>query len=123
MKYRKHLLTIISLTTCLALTGCDMPGFIYDTGYWLDDKVDDLGNWLNGNELEEFTYKDTEPYVPPVIDIEPEVSEEVIRIEDEAPEEEGIYIAELDLDQLRNHRRDDVMGDKYRRPDVYGILG
>ena len=41
----------------------------------------------------------------------------------EAPEEEGIYIAELDLDQLRNHRRDDVMGDKYRRPDVYGILG
>ena len=41
----------------------------------------------------------------------------------EAPEEEGIYIAELDLDQLRNHRRDDVMGDKYRRPNVYGILG
>ena len=40
----------------------------------------------------------------------------------EAPEEEGIYLAELDLDQLRNHRRDDVMGDKYRRPDVYGIL-
>ena len=40
----------------------------------------------------------------------------------EAPSEEGIYIAELDLDQLRNHRRDDVMGDKYRRPDVYGIL-
>ena len=89
MKYRKHLLSIISLITCLALTGCDMPGFIYDTGYWLDDKVDDLGNWLNGNELEEFTYKDTEPYVPPVIDIEPEVSEEVIRIEDEAPKEEG----------------------------------
>ena len=41
----------------------------------------------------------------------------------EAPEEEGIYIAELDLDQLRNHRRDDVMGDKYSRPNVYGILG
>lgn len=40
----------------------------------------------------------------------------------EAPEEEGIYLAELDLDQLRNHRQDDVMGDKYRRPDVYGIL-
>ena len=96
MKYRKHLLTIISLITCLALTGCDMPGFIYDTGYWLDDKVDDLGNWLNGNELEEFTYKDTEPYVPPVIDIEPEVSEEVIRIEDEAPEEEGFQTKEFD---------------------------
>lgn len=41
----------------------------------------------------------------------------------EAPEEEGIYFTELDLDQLRNHRRDDVMGDKYRRPDVYGFLG
>ena len=40
----------------------------------------------------------------------------------EAPEEEGIYLAELDLDQLRNHRQDDVMGDKYRRPGVYGIL-
>ncbi|MBQ6341898.1 MAG: carbon-nitrogen hydrolase family protein [Anaerolineaceae bacterium] len=40
----------------------------------------------------------------------------------EAPEEEGIYTAELDLDQLRNHRRDDVMGDKFRRPAVYGIL-
>ena len=40
----------------------------------------------------------------------------------EAPEEEGIYLAELDLDQLRNHRRDDVMGDKFRRPAVYGIL-
>ena len=40
----------------------------------------------------------------------------------EAPEEKGIYFTELDLDQLRNHRRDDVMGDKYRRPDVYGFL-
>ena len=40
----------------------------------------------------------------------------------EAPEEEGIYIATLNLDLLRDHRRDDVMGDKYRRPDAYGIL-
>lgn len=40
----------------------------------------------------------------------------------EAPEEEGIYTADLDLEQLRTHRRDDVMGDKYRRPHAYGIL-
>ena len=40
----------------------------------------------------------------------------------EAPEGEGIFLAELDLDQLRTHRGNDVMGDKYRRPAVYGIL-
>ena len=40
----------------------------------------------------------------------------------EAPEEEGIYLAELDLEQLRNHRSDDVMGDKYRHPAVYDSL-
>lgn len=40
----------------------------------------------------------------------------------EAPEEAGVYIAELDLDMLRRHRADDVMGDKYRRPGKYGIL-
>ena len=40
----------------------------------------------------------------------------------EAPEETGVYIAELDLDMLRRHRANDVMGDKYRHPDKYGIL-
>lgn len=40
----------------------------------------------------------------------------------EAPEGEGIYIADLNLDQLRNHRNDDVMGDKYRHPAVYECL-
>ena len=40
----------------------------------------------------------------------------------EAPEEPGVYYAELDLDMLRNHRSGDIMGDKYRRPDAYGIL-
>ncbi len=40
----------------------------------------------------------------------------------EAPGEAGVYIAELDLDRLRTHRSSDVMGDKYRRPDKYGIL-
>ena len=40
----------------------------------------------------------------------------------EAPGEPGVYIAELDLDQLRGHRSNDIMGDKYRRPEKYGIL-
>ena len=40
----------------------------------------------------------------------------------EAPGEPGIYIAELDLDILRTHRSNDVNGDKYRRPEVYGML-
>lgn len=40
----------------------------------------------------------------------------------EAPEEEGVYIAELDLDQLRRYREREIMGDKYRRPETYGLL-
>lgn len=40
----------------------------------------------------------------------------------EAPEEAGVYVAELDLDMLRRYRANDVMGDKYRHPDKYGIL-
>jgi len=40
----------------------------------------------------------------------------------EAPGAPGVYVAELDLDKLRTHRRNDVMGDKYRRPEKYGIL-
>lgn len=40
----------------------------------------------------------------------------------EAPEEAGVYLAELDLDILRKHRADDVMGNKYRHPDKYGVL-
>lgn len=40
----------------------------------------------------------------------------------EAPQEAGVYIAELDLDMLRRHRANDVMGDKYRRPDKYAAL-
>ena len=34
----------------------------------------------------------------------------------------GVYAVELDLDRLRTHRNNDIMGDKYRRPDRYGIL-
>lgn len=40
----------------------------------------------------------------------------------EAPEEEGIYLAEIDLDQLRRYRADEVMGNKYRHPQKYGII-
>lgn len=41
----------------------------------------------------------------------------------EAPEEAGIYTADIDLDLLRSYRADEVMGDKYRHPERYGILG
>ena len=40
----------------------------------------------------------------------------------EAPSEPGVYVAELDLDMLRTYRSYEIMGDKYRRPDRYGIL-
>ena len=40
----------------------------------------------------------------------------------EAPSAEGIYIATLDLNKLREHRKRDVMGSKYRRPDTYRAL-
>ena len=35
----------------------------------------------------------------------------------EAPENEGIYVADIDLDQLRNYRADEVMGNHYRHPE------
>ncbi len=40
----------------------------------------------------------------------------------EAPEEEGVYIAQIDLDLLRGYRAKDVMGSAYRRPEKYEIL-
>ncbi len=40
----------------------------------------------------------------------------------EAPQMPGVYVAELDLDSLRTHRSNDIMGDKYRHPDKYDIL-
>ncbi|MCR5355996.1 MAG: carbon-nitrogen hydrolase family protein [Lachnospiraceae bacterium] len=40
----------------------------------------------------------------------------------EAPGTPGVYVAELDLDKLRAHRSGDIMGDKYRHPEKYGIL-
>ena len=40
----------------------------------------------------------------------------------EAPGEEGVYVGSINMDELRDHRENDVMGDKYRRPEKYGIL-
>lgn len=40
----------------------------------------------------------------------------------EAPEDEGVYVTELDLDMLREYREHEIMGDKYRRPETYIIL-
>lgn len=36
--------------------------------------------------------------------------------------EEGIYIAELDLEQLREYRKNEVHGNTYRHPLKYGLL-
>lgn len=40
----------------------------------------------------------------------------------QADGKEGIYVAELDLDQLRRYRESEVHGNAYRRPDKYGLL-
>ena len=40
----------------------------------------------------------------------------------EAGEEEGLYLAQLDLDLLRSYREKEVHGNAFRRPNKYGIL-
>ncbi len=40
----------------------------------------------------------------------------------QADGKEGIYMADLDLGQLRGYRQKEVHGNAYRRPDRYGIL-
>ena len=40
----------------------------------------------------------------------------------QAGRDEGIYIAELDLEQLRAYRRREIFGNAYRRPELYGLL-
>lgn len=40
----------------------------------------------------------------------------------QADEKEGIYLAKLDLKQLREYRRSEVHGNAYRRPQKYGLL-
>ena len=40
----------------------------------------------------------------------------------EAPGEEGVYVGSINMDELRKHRENDVMGWKFRRPEKYDIL-
>ena len=40
----------------------------------------------------------------------------------EAGEEEGVFLAEFDMDRLREYRRQEVWGNAYRRPDRYSLL-
>ncbi|WP_418666552.1 carbon-nitrogen hydrolase family protein [Allofournierella sp.] len=40
----------------------------------------------------------------------------------QADGKEGVYIAQLDLEQLRNYRKSEVHGNAYRRPKKYGLL-
>lgn len=40
----------------------------------------------------------------------------------EADGKEGIYIADFDMDMLRNYRKEEVHGNAYRRPDKYKII-
>ena len=40
----------------------------------------------------------------------------------QAPEMEGVYLAALDLDQLRAYRAAEVHGNAYRRPEKYALL-
>ena len=40
----------------------------------------------------------------------------------EAGEAEGIYLAEFDLDRMREYRQSEVHGNAYRRPEKYHIL-
>ena len=49
-------------------------------------------------------------------------SEVVYHICRQAGGEEGIYIAELDLEMLREYRQTEVHGNAYRRPGKYGLL-
>ena len=39
-----------------------------------------------------------------------------------AGEEEGIYLAEFDMDILRAYREREVAGNAYRKPTKYGLL-
>ncbi|MFQ7265206.1 MAG: carbon-nitrogen hydrolase family protein [Lachnospiraceae bacterium] len=40
----------------------------------------------------------------------------------EAGDAEGVFLATLDLDLLREYRRTEVHGNAYRRPELYGLL-
>lgn len=40
----------------------------------------------------------------------------------QADDKEGVYVAELDLEQLRRYRESEVHGNAYRRPEIYGLI-
>lgn len=40
----------------------------------------------------------------------------------QADGKEGVYVAELDLEQLRRYRESEVHGNAYRRPEIYGLI-
>lgn len=40
----------------------------------------------------------------------------------DAGQKEGVYIAEFDMDALREYRQTEVHGNAYRRPEKYGLL-
>ena len=40
----------------------------------------------------------------------------------QAPEIEGIYLATIDLDELREYRNNEIHGNAYRKPDKYQLL-
>lgn len=40
----------------------------------------------------------------------------------QADENEGVYVADLNLERLRRYRAEEVHGNAYRRPKKYGLL-
>lgn len=40
----------------------------------------------------------------------------------ETGEEEGVYLAEFDMDMIRDYRKREVHGNAYRKPEKYGLL-
>ncbi len=80
----------------LAVATCNYPGTVPD---------------CNGNS----TVFDGVAYLP-----ELEGSRDTCILQ--ADEEEGIYIARLDLERLRRYRETEVHGNAYRRPEKYGPL-
>ncbi len=40
----------------------------------------------------------------------------------QADENEGVYVADLNLERLRHYRAEEVHGNAYRRPKKYGLL-
>ncbi len=108
---KKSLLPIIILIICIALTACILPTLLNGGDSRIDDWVDTLGGLINGEEPEEFTYRDPEPYAPvttapaPVPASVRENEEEVITIVDEAqddvPEDDAASTVEDDTELIK----------------------